>query len=101
MLPRGGRGGFRYASGHGMPDAAMRGVGGVVPSPYEMGRMTLSDAGAPQQVPIGALASALANSPPEQQRLVSLFLHFCTSCDLESSQSGIRIITCIISADAW
>ncbi|KAM0873678.1 hypothetical protein ACQ4PT_037911 [Festuca glaucescens] len=70
MLQRGGRGGYRYASGRGMPDAAFRGVGGMVPSPYEMGRMTLGDTGAPQQVPSGALASALANSPPEQQRLM-------------------------------
>uniref|UniRef100_A0A0E0LTN7 Polyadenylate-binding protein n=1 Tax=Oryza punctata TaxID=4537 RepID=A0A0E0LTN7_ORYPU len=70
MLPRGGRGGYRYASGRGMPDNAFRGVGGLVPSPYEMGRMPLSDAGAPPQVPIGALASALANSPPDQQRLM-------------------------------
>lgn len=70
MLPRGSRGGYRYASGRGMPDNAFRGVGGLVPSPYEMGRMPLSDAGAPPQVPIGALASALANSPPDQQRLM-------------------------------
>ncbi|KAL5220036.1 hypothetical protein ABZP36_024749 [Zizania latifolia] len=69
MLPRGGRGGYRYASGRGMPETPFHGVG-VVPSPYEMGRMSLSDAGAPQQVPIGAMASALANSPPEQQRLM-------------------------------
>lgn len=82
MLPRGSRGGYRYASGRGMPDNAFRGVGGLVPSPYEMGRMPLSDAGAPPQVPIGALASALANSPPDQQRLVSLsFLLLCTYAD--------------------
>ncbi|CAM0911425.1 unnamed protein product [Alopecurus aequalis] len=70
MLQRGGRGGYRYASGRGIPDAPFRGVGGMVPSPYEMGRVTLGDTGAPQQVPSGALASALANSPPEQQRLM-------------------------------
>uniref|UniRef100_A0A0D9X6K1 Polyadenylate-binding protein n=1 Tax=Leersia perrieri TaxID=77586 RepID=A0A0D9X6K1_9ORYZ len=72
MLPRGGRGGYRYASGRGMPDNSFRGVGGLVPSPYEMGRMPLNDAGAaaPQPVPIGALATALANSPPDQQRLM-------------------------------
>jgi hypothetical protein len=57
-----------------MPDAAFRGVGGMVPSPYEIGRITLGDTGAPQLVPSGALASALANSSPEQQRLVSLSL---------------------------
>ncbi|VAI75333.1 unnamed protein product [Triticum turgidum subsp. durum] len=70
MVPRGGRGGYRYASGRGMPDAAFRGVGAMGPSLYEMGRMTPGDTGAPQQVSSGALASALANSPPEQQRLM-------------------------------
>ncbi|XP_006659302.2 polyadenylate-binding protein 2-like [Oryza brachyantha] len=70
MLSRGGRGGYRYASGRGMTDTGFRGVGGLVPSPYEMGRLPLSDAGAPQPLPIGALASALANSPPDQQRLM-------------------------------
>ncbi|KAI4973491.1 hypothetical protein ZWY2020_041019 [Hordeum vulgare] len=70
MVPRGGRGGYRYASGRGMPEAAFRGVGGMAPSLYEMGRMTPGDTGAPQQVSSGALASALANSPPEQQRLM-------------------------------
>ncbi|VAI87214.1 unnamed protein product [Triticum turgidum subsp. durum] len=70
MVPRGGRGGYRYPSGRGMPDAAFRGVGAMVPSLYEMGRMTPGDTGAPQQVSSGALASALANSPPEQQRLM-------------------------------
>lgn len=77
MVPRGGRGGYRYASGRGMPDAAFRGVGAMVPSLYEMGRMTPGDTGAPQEISSGALASALANSPPEQQRLVSHF--YCLS----------------------
>eukprot|EP00494_Astrolonche_serrata_P020063 UN20280 len=39
-------------------------------SPYEMGGMPMRDAGASQPVPIGALASALANSPPETQRMM-------------------------------
>ena len=88
MLQRGGRGGYRYASGRGMPDAAFRAVGGMVPSPYEMGRMTLGDTGAPQQVPSGALASALANSPSEQQRLVSLFLLLSASSDIGGQEPG-------------
>jgi polyadenylate-binding protein len=70
MFPRGGRG-YRYPTGRGMPDSGMHGVGGVMPSPYEMGGgMALRDAGVSQPVPIGALATALANAPPDQQRLM-------------------------------
>jgi polyadenylate-binding protein len=79
MFPRGGRG-YRYPTGRGMPDPGMHGVGGVMPSPYEMaGGMPLRDAGVSQPVPIGALATALANAPPDQQRLVrySLFDSVC------------------------
>lgn len=70
MMGRGGGRGYRYPTGRGMPDPAMHGVGGVMTSPYEMGGMPMRDAGASQPVPIGALASALANSPPETQRMV-------------------------------
>ncbi|XP_062193406.1 polyadenylate-binding protein 8-like [Phragmites australis] len=69
MFPRGGRG-YRYPTGRGMPDPGMHGVGGMMPSPYEMGGMPLRDAGVSQPVPIGALATALANAPPDQQRLM-------------------------------
>jgi len=71
MIARGGGGrGYRYPSGRGMPDPAMHGVGGVMPSPYEMGGMPMRDAGVSQPVPIGALATALANAPPDQQRMM-------------------------------
>ncbi|KAI4991365.1 polyadenylate-binding protein 8-like [Hordeum vulgare subsp. vulgare] len=70
MMGRGGGRGYRYPTGRGMPDPAMHGVGGVMTSPYEMGGMPMRDAGASQPVPIGALASALANSPPETQRMM-------------------------------
>jgi len=71
MMARGGGGrGYRYPTGRGMPDPGMHGVGGVMPSPYEMGGMPMRDAGASQPVPIGALATALANAPPEQQRMM-------------------------------
>jgi len=53
-----------------MPDPGMHGVGAVIPAPYEMGGMPIRDAGVSQPVPIGALATALANAPPDQQRLV-------------------------------
>jgi polyadenylate-binding protein len=71
MIARGGGGrGYRYPSGRGMPDPAMHGVGGVMPSPYEMGGMPMRDTAVSQPIPIGALATALANAPPDQQRMV-------------------------------
>ncbi|NP_001307816.1 uncharacterized protein LOC100381531 [Zea mays] len=69
IFPRGGRG-YRYATGRGMPDPGMHNVGAVMPSPYEMGGMAMRDAGVSQPVPIGALATALANASPDQQRLM-------------------------------
>ncbi|OAY78553.1 Polyadenylate-binding protein 2, partial [Ananas comosus] len=55
MLPRGGRG-PRYHPG------------GMLSAPYDMGGMPLRDVGMSQPIPIGALASALANATPDQQR---------------------------------
>ena len=75
MLPRGGRV-YRYPPGRGMPDVPMPGVaGGMFSVPYEMGGMPmpLRDAAHSQPIPIGALASALANATPDQQRTVSIF----------------------------
>lgn len=72
MLPRGRA--YRYPPGHGMPDGPMQGVaGGMRSVPYEMGNMPLRDVRMPQ--PIGALASALANASPTEQRTVSIFSH--------------------------
>ncbi|XP_019707943.1 polyadenylate-binding protein 2 isoform X3 [Elaeis guineensis] len=68
MLPRGGRA-YRYPPGRNMPDVPMPGVaGGMLSAPYDMGVMPMRDAGMSQPIPIGALASALANASPEQQR---------------------------------
>ncbi len=68
MLPRGGRV-YRYPPGRNMPDVPMPGVaGGMLSIPYDMGSMPLRDAAIGQPMPISALASALANAPPEQQR---------------------------------
>ncbi|XP_057779753.1 polyadenylate-binding protein 2-like [Salvia miltiorrhiza] len=65
MLPRGGRV-YRYPPGRNVPDVPMPGVaGGMVSVPYDMGGMLPRD---PQPMPITALASALANATPEQQR---------------------------------
>ncbi|KAK4284569.1 hypothetical protein QN277_001383 [Acacia crassicarpa] len=67
MLPRGRV--YRYPPGRGLPDAPMPGVaGGMFSVPYDVGGMPIRDAALPQQIPIGALASALANASPEQQR---------------------------------
>lgn len=68
MLPRGGRV-YRFPPGRGLPDVPMQGVGGGMLSvPYDMGGLPLRDTGISQPVPIGALATALANATPEQQR---------------------------------
>lgn len=67
MLPRGGRV-YRYPPGRNMPEGPMPGVaGGMLSVPYDMGGMPVRE---PQPIPIGALASALANATPEQQRTV-------------------------------
>ncbi|KAK4424215.1 Polyadenylate-binding protein 2 [Sesamum alatum] len=64
MVPRGR--GYRYPPGRGMPDVPLQ--GGMIPVPYEMGGLPLRDVGMPQPIPIGALASALANASPSEQR---------------------------------
>lgn len=70
MLPRGRV--YRYPPGRNMPDVSIPGVGGggmLSLPPYDMGGMPLRDAAAmPQPMPISALATALANAPPDQQR---------------------------------
>uniref|UniRef100_A0A7N0TVS6 Polyadenylate-binding protein n=1 Tax=Kalanchoe fedtschenkoi TaxID=63787 RepID=A0A7N0TVS6_KALFE len=67
MLPRGR--GFRYGQVRGMPEVPMPGIGGGMLSfPYDMGGAPMRDAPRSQQIPIGALATALANAPPDQQR---------------------------------
>lgn len=67
MLPRGRV--YRYPPGRAMPDVPMPGgAGGMFAVPYDMGGMPLRDASLSQPIPIGALASALANATPEQQR---------------------------------
>ncbi|KAK4477027.1 hypothetical protein RD792_016229 [Penstemon davidsonii] len=62
MVPRGR--GYRYPPGRGIPDVA----GGMLSVPYEMGGLPLRDAGISQPIPVGALASALANASPTEQR---------------------------------
>ncbi|CAL5329294.1 unnamed protein product [Camellia sinensis] len=43
-------------------------AGGMLSIPYDMGGMPLHDGGMSQPIPIGALASALANASPADQR---------------------------------
>ncbi|XP_024966217.1 polyadenylate-binding protein 8-like isoform X2 [Cynara cardunculus var. scolymus] len=69
MLPRGRV--YRYPPGRNVPDGSMTGLGGggMVSVPYDMGGgMALREAGISQPIPIGALASALANASPTEQR---------------------------------
>lgn len=68
MLPR-GRVYPRYPPGRNVPDVGgVPGVGGMLSVPYDMAGMLPRDAAIGQSMPIPALASALANAPPEQQR---------------------------------
>ncbi|CAL0313570.1 unnamed protein product [Lupinus luteus] len=63
MLPRGRV--YRYPPpGRGIPEVG----GGLFSVPYDVNGVPIRDAGLSQQIPIGALASALANASPEQQR---------------------------------
>ncbi|KAE8668116.1 Polyadenylate-binding protein 2 [Hibiscus syriacus] len=67
MLPRGRV--YRYPPGRGLPDVSMPNVaGGMMSVPYDMSGMPMRDAPLPQPIPIGALATALANATPDQQR---------------------------------
>ncbi|KAF9601690.1 hypothetical protein IFM89_022110 [Coptis chinensis] len=67
MLPRGRM--YRYPPGRNMGEVPIPGVaGGMLPVPYDMTGMPLRDAAMAQPVPIGTLATALANATPEQQR---------------------------------
>ncbi|KAL0283308.1 UNVERIFIED_CONTAM: Polyadenylate-binding protein 8 [Sesamum radiatum] len=60
---------YRYPPGRNVPDVPIPGVaGGMLSVPYDMGGMLPRDAAIPQPMPITALASALANATPEQQR---------------------------------
>ncbi|CAN6450964.1 unnamed protein product [Victoria cruziana] len=63
MLPRGRV--YRYPPGRNMQEVPMPGMLSV---PYDMGGMPLRESGIPQPIPISALASALANATPDQQR---------------------------------
>ena len=63
--------------GRGLSDVPMPDVaGGMVSVPYDMGGMPLHDAAISQSIPVGALATALANAPPAEQRTVSVYIIF-------------------------
>lgn len=66
MVPRGR---YRYPPARGLPDGPIS--GGVVPgAQFDIGSMPIRDAALSQAVPIGTLATLLANATPEQQRLL-------------------------------
>eukprot|EP01018_Ginkgo_biloba_P010458 Gb_26955 [translate_table: standard] len=72
VIPRGGRV-IRYPPGRNVSEVPLPGVaGGMLPVPLDMGSVPISaaDLGASQPMPIGTLASALANATPEQQRMM-------------------------------
>ena len=67
MMPRGRV--YRYSPGRNIPEVPMPTVaGGMLSVPYDMGGFPVRDAGMSHPIPIGALASALANASPDQQR---------------------------------
>lgn len=66
MFSRGGRP-YRYPAGRNVPDVS--GIAGGM-FPYDMGSMSVRDAGILHPIPIGELTTALANATPEQQRTV-------------------------------
>lgn len=75
MVPRGRV--YRYPPGRGLPDVPMPGVaGGMFSVPYDMGGLPMRDAALSQPIPIGALASALANATPDQQRTVRISYYY-------------------------
>lgn len=70
MLPRNNRV-YRYLPGRNVNDMHLPGVaGGMLPVPLDMGGIPLrgTESAIAQPIPIGTLASALANASPEQQR---------------------------------
>ncbi|KAJ4714835.1 Polyadenylate-binding protein [Melia azedarach] len=67
MLPRGRM--YRYPPGRNVQDVPISGIpGGMLPVPYDVSGMPFRDAALSQPIQTGALASALANATPEQQR---------------------------------
>lgn len=72
MIPRGSRM-MRYPPVRNVPEVPLPGVGGgMLPVPFDMSSVPIPapDAGISQSLPMGTMASALANATPEQQRTV-------------------------------
>lgn len=73
-----------------MPDGPMPGLVGSMLSPYDMGGLPMRDVGLSQPVPIGTLASALANATPEHQRMVMLIFNILFQ------SSGTSKLSCVL-----
>lgn len=72
---------YRFPPGRNVPEVPVPGVaGGLLSVPYDMGVTLPRDGSLGQPVPITALASALANAPPEQQRTVSIQFSHLKPC---------------------
>ncbi|KAK9690909.1 hypothetical protein RND81_09G162700 [Saponaria officinalis] len=69
MLPRGR---YRYPPTRGLPEGPIPGVnGGVLPTgQFDIGGIPIRDAALSPTLPVGTLASLLANATPEHQRLL-------------------------------
>ncbi|KAJ6822550.1 polyadenylate-binding protein 8-like [Iris pallida] len=98
MLPRGGRV-YHYPPGRNMHDVPMTSVAGRMLSiPYDLGGMPMRDAGLSQPIPIGALASALANASPEQQRTMLGESHYPLMDQLEH-ESAAKVTGMLLEMD--
>lgn len=94
MVPRGGRV-YRHPPGRGMPDLPMAGMaGGMMSMPYDMGVMPMREQSLSQPVPIGALASALANATPDQQRTVCSLVPLCFCTERSHCLGDWDILNC-------
>lgn len=92
MIPRGRV--YRYPPGRNMSDMSMGGApGGMLSGPYNMGGMPFREAPFAQPMSTGALASALANATPDQQRTVSLCLF--------NAIGPSKCITCVVFLFHW
>ncbi|KAJ6824834.1 polyadenylate-binding protein 8-like [Iris pallida] len=98
MLLRGGRV-YRYPPGCNMPDVPMSGLaGGMISVPYDMGGIPMRDAVLSQPIPIIALASALANASPKQQRTM-LGKSLCPLVDQLEHESAAKVTGMLLEMD--
>jgi polyadenylate-binding protein len=82
-----------------MPDGPIAGVpGGMFPVPYDMGAVPFREASFSQPMSTGALASALANATPEQQRTL-LGEHLYPLVDSIEHESAAKVTGMLLEMD--